>query len=67
MLALITYPKAGTRSAFWSDLPFSFFQKVMRKGFGLILKLGVFSFYTRVLDGFGLGDNQIIVIRRIKN
>jgi SAM-dependent methyltransferase len=63
LLAFLTYPAQGNRSAFWSSGSLSFLQKVLRKALGGALKFGVLSVYTRVLDLLGCGDNWVVVMQ----
>ena len=62
-LSLLIYPKMGEKSPFWTQGKLKFHQKVFSKFLGLVLKLGIFSVYTRILDGLNQGDNRVIILK----
>lgn len=65
---LLSYPKPGERSAFWSPLV----QRTIgqRWGFRLLSvldRLGINSLLTRIADIAGYGDNVVFVLRKVSN
>ncbi len=65
---VFTFPKAGEKSIFWgSDSQGkSIFKKIILKLLSIIHKTKINHILTRLFDGMGMGDNYIIILRKIK-
>ena len=65
-LHLITYPKQGEVSGFWSPTKtgLTFLQKLCIKVLSLIHRTKINHVITRLFDSVGLGDNFVIVLKK---
>jgi len=63
--ALVTFPKQGNRSAFWSKGEMGVAHKVMLRAGNVLQRSGVLALVTRAMDFLGVGDNRVVVLRRV--
>lgn len=65
-LHLITCPKKGEVSGFWSPrkAELAFLQKVCIKALSLIHRTKINHVITRIFDSIGLGDNFVVVLKK---
>lgn len=65
-LHLITFPKQGEVSGFWSPIKtkLTFLQKVGIKILSVLHKTKINHVITRVFDSIGLGDNFVVVLKK---
>lgn len=65
-LHLITCPKQGKASGFWSPtkVGLSFLQKTCIKILSLIHRTKIDHVITRIFDSIGLGDNFVVVLKK---
>lgn len=61
---LITYPRAGTRSSFWTAQRRHGWQGMAIRGLRALHRLGFDQLATRTCDAIGAGDNFVAQLRR---
>jgi len=62
---LVTYPKAGTPSAYWSSaMRRSLPQRIALKLLVVVNRLGINGLLTRLMDALGCGDNIVYVLHK---
>ena len=63
---LVTYPKSGEPSRFWSPNHdgLTLLQRRILRVLGIMHRMKINHFLTRVFDGIGLGDNFVMVLKK---
>lgn len=66
VLHLLTYPKIGQKSIFWSNdsTKRNISIKIVLKLVYILYKMKLFHIVTRIFDGLGMGDNMIIIMEK---